>query len=153
MKTLFTLLLLLSATCSFAQSTVDLTKTVAINTGTLNGTNYESYLSPRSYRYEHGERASAVKVVSIVFASIGGALVGFGIGSAASPGDIDSRTPMIAGGCFLIGAFTLHLIDRKMNHGYSYIRGLPKDLYTGAHRDVQLNLTANANNLGLQLEF
>ncbi len=152
MKMLLTLILLLSATYSFAQDS-DATKgALAINTNMYSfnqslSKSYTPYTPPRGRNCVNG-----LRIVANVLAIPGGALVGWTLGTAIGGGDPEWYLAGIGAGLIAI-AIPLDIIGKKRCERYSMIETAELPYYAFSGYNTRLSIGGSGNTIGLVLNF
>lgn len=152
MKKLLTLILLLSATYSFAQSSDAAQAALVINTNIYSfsqtlSEDYTPYTPPRGRSCVNGFRIAAN-----VLAIPGGALIGWTLGGAVAGGDPEWYLAGIGAGLIAI-AIPLEIIGKKRCDRYSIIKTEDMPYYAFSGNNTRLSVGGSGNTIGLVLDF
>jgi len=152
MKKLLTLILLLSATYSFAQDS-DATKgALAINTNIYSfsqnfSESYTPYTPPRGRSCVNG-----LRIMANVLAIPGGALIGWTLGGAVAGGDPEWYLAGIGAGLIAI-AIPLEIIGKKRCDRYSMVMTEELPYYAFSGNNTKLRVAGSGNTIGLVVDF
>lgn len=152
MKKLLTIILLLSATCSFAQTSDAPQGGLAINTNMYSfsqtlGEDYTPYTPPRGRNCVNG-----LTIAANVLAIPGGALIGWPLGTAIGGGDPEWYLAGIGAGLVAI-AIPLEIIGKKRCGRYTMVESAELPYYAFCSNNTKLRVAGSGNTIGLVLDF
>ncbi len=152
MKKLLTLIVLLSATYSFAQSSDATQGGLAINTNMYSfsqtfAEDYTPYTPPRGRSCVNG-----LTIAANVLAIPGGALIGWPLGTAIGGGDPEWYLAGIGAGLVAI-AIPLEIIGKKRCGRYTMVETADLPYYAFSGNKTKWHVAGTGNTIGLVLDF
>ena len=149
MKKLLTFILLFIAFNSFAQPEVASLSNYSFNTPLQAK---DIYAAPLVAQYRNQKCVNGYTIAGNIFAGIGGALIGWPLGTALGGGEPMWELAAVGGGCIALAIPLVIVGKKRCNGGYAFSPALHTP-YTQKRIPAQIGFTASGNKLGLQFDF